>query len=337
MAGRFLIQVDLERLLNPAREDIDLKTISFLDCVLITVNSTTFSASKGFLRSHFNAFSTYCDVTALGERHGDVISLLDNGASRVFVTEYQFKVIVKEKLLVDLSRLIIYLDYSYDSSEPATAAEELKNHIQTLDLSAEIGIAIRDKFSQDVIEECAEEVGRLPTCYANLANFTLDQHKKWLAHGYVSIVPAMELTIDPAKNPEKVPVWLLIASSIRTDRTDGLFPTVVTDEHRICLGLVYSNHESIEEAVKSGRGVYWSRSRNKLWIKGAESGDTQDLVTIGWDCDADALQFVVRQKGDGKGKITSMLFRPINHLTWCRLLPSKAPHLLRTLFRYCTP
>ena len=310
MAGRFLIQVDLE-VVNTARADIDLKTISFLDCVLINVNPTTFSASKGFLQSHFNAFSTYCDVTALEQRLDDVISLLDNGASRVFVTEHQFKVIVREKLLLDLSRFIIYLEYSCDSSEPVTAAKQLKNHIQTLDLPVEIGIAIRDRASQDVIEECAREVGRLPTCYANLANFTLERHKKWLEHGHVPIIPAMELTIDPAKHPRKVPLWLLITNSIRTDRTDGLFPTVVTDEHRICLGLVYSNHESIEEAVKSGRGVYWSRSRNKLWIKGAESGDTQELVSIGWDCDADAIQFVVRQKGAGKGEDISILLRLI--------------------------
>lgn len=332
MAGRFLIQVDLELLLDPAREDIDLKTISFLDCVLIDVHSTTFFASKRFLRSHFNAFSTYCDVTALEQRLDDVISLLDHGASRVFVTEHQFKVIVKEKLLVDLSRLIVYLDYSCDSSESVTAAKQLKSHIQTLDLPTEIGIAIRDRVSQDVIEECAEEVGCLPTCYANLENFTWDQYKKWLAHGHVPIIPAMELTIDPANHPQKVPLWLLITNSIRTDRTDGLFPTVVTDEHRICLGLVYSNHESIEEAVKSGRGVYWSRSRNKLWIKGAESGDTQELISIGWDCDADALQVVVRQKGDGKGKNTSILCHLINYLIWCRLLPFEAPHLLWTLF-----
>ena len=298
MAGRFLIQIDLEEPLSPVREDIALKTISFLDCVLINVNLTTFSASKSFLKSHFNTFSTYCDVTALEQRHDDIISLLDHGASRVFVSERQYKAIVKDKLLVDRSRLIIYLDYSYDSSE---SAKELKNHIQTLNLPAEIGIAIRDKVSQDVITECGEEVGLLPTCYAILANFTMDRHKKWLAHGHVPIIPATELTIDPAKSPQKVPLWLLITNSIHTDRTDGLFPTVVTDEHRICLGLVYSNHESIEEAVKSGRGVYWSRSRNKLWIKGAESGDTQELISISWDCDADALQFVVRQKGDGKG------------------------------------
>ena len=305
MAGRFLIQIDLEKLLNPAREEIDLKTISFLDCVLINVKPTTFSASKVFLRSHFNAFSTYCDVTALEQSYDNVISLLDNGASRVFITEHQFKIIVKEKLLVDLSRLIVYLDYSCDSSESVTIAKELKNHIQALDLPAQIGIAIRDKVSQDLIESCAEEVGSLPTCYATLASFTLDQHKKWLVHGHIPIIPAIDLTIDPAKHPQKFPMWLLVTGSICTDRTDGLFPTVVTDEHHICLGLVYSNHESIEEAVKSGRGVYWSRSRNKLWIKGAESGDTQELISIGWDCDADALQFVVRQKGDGKGRAYS--------------------------------
>jgi len=90
-----------------------------------------------------------------------------------------------------------------------------------------------------------------------------------------------------------------VASPLRSDRPDGLFPTVVTDVHGRSLGLVYSSAESVREAVRSGRGVYHSRSRGGLWRKGESSGDWQELVEIRLDCDRDALEFVVRQRGRG--------------------------------------
>lgn len=89
----------------------------------------------------------------------------------------------------------------------------------------------------------------------------------------------------------------LIAPLI-TDRPDGLFPTVVCDEHGHALGLAYSSRESIREACRTLRGVYHSRTRG-LWTKGATSGHTQELLGIGLDCDRDALRFTVRQSGPG--------------------------------------
>src|SRR5690606_29714573 len=71
---------------------------------------------------------------------------------------------------------------------------------------------------------------------------------------------------------------------------NGLIPTVVVDENGECLGFVYSNYESVREAVKTGKGVYYSRKRG-LWIKGNESGNTQELLRIDVDCDRDALRF----------------------------------------------
>lgn len=90
-----------------------------------------------------------------------------------------------------------------------------------------------------------------------------------------------------------------IAAPMRSDRPDGLWPTVVVDEHGRALGLVYSNAESVREAVKTRRGVYWSRSRNALWMKGESSGAVQELLGVGLDCDRDALRFVVRQSEPG--------------------------------------
>ncbi len=89
-----------------------------------------------------------------------------------------------------------------------------------------------------------------------------------------------------------------IAAPLRSDRPDGLWPTVVVDELGRALGLVYSSAESVREAVRTRSGVYHSRRRG-LWKKGESSGDTQQLLRIQPDCDRDALQFVVRQKGRG--------------------------------------
>jgi phosphoribosyl-ATP pyrophosphohydrolase/phosphoribosyl-AMP cyclohydrolase len=89
-----------------------------------------------------------------------------------------------------------------------------------------------------------------------------------------------------------------ISAPLTSDRADGLFPTVVTDEQGVALGLAYSDHESIRTAVERGIGVYRSRSRG-LWVKGASSGATQELLAVDLDCDRDALRFTVRQSGPG--------------------------------------
>jgi len=86
---------------------------------------------------------------------------------------------------------------------------------------------------------------------------------------------------------------------LRSDRADGLWPTVVCDERGATLGLVYSNLDSIRASITTGTGVYYSRSRQSLWRKGESSGNTQQLIRIDTDCDRDALRFTVRQSGAG--------------------------------------
>ncbi|MEM8835053.1 MAG: phosphoribosyl-ATP diphosphatase [Planctomycetota bacterium] len=86
---------------------------------------------------------------------------------------------------------------------------------------------------------------------------------------------------------------------LTSDRPDGLWPTVVVNEHLQSLGLVYSNLDSVRASLEHQRGVYYSRSRNTLWPKGETSGDVQELLRIDADCDRDALRFVVKQHGNG--------------------------------------
>ena len=77
------------------------------------------------------------------------------------------------------------------------------------------------------------------------------------------------------------------------------WPTVVCEDYGAVLGLVWSTRESLEAAVSQRKGIYWSRSRGELWIKGETSGATQDLLRVDLDCDRDALRFTVRQRGSG--------------------------------------
>ena len=63
------------------------------------------------------------------------------------------------------------------------------------------------------------------------------------------------------------------------------------------LMMAWMNRESLALSIELGEAVYWSRSRNKLWHKGEESGNTQKLLDIRLDCDADALLLEVEQRG----------------------------------------
>ena len=78
---------------------------------------------------------------------------------------------------------------------------------------------------------------------------------------------------------------------------DGLLPAICQDaDSGAVLMLAYMNRQAWEETLRLQRGVYFSRSRNKLWYKGDDSGAIQELVEARLDCDADAILLKVRQK-----------------------------------------
>src|SRR5271154_5368016 len=71
---------------------------------------------------------------------------------------------------------------------------------------------------------------------------------------------------------------------------DGLIPCITTDHVTgEVLMFAFMNAESLAHTMRTGRAAYWSRSRNKLWIKGDESGHTLRVVDIYVDCDQDVL------------------------------------------------
>ena len=79
---------------------------------------------------------------------------------------------------------------------------------------------------------------------------------------------------------------------------DGLVPAIAQDKASgEVLMVAWMNREALRLTVEQGRAVYWSRSRQKLWFKGEESGHSQRLLEIRLDCDADVVLLQVEQVG----------------------------------------
>lgn len=80
----------------------------------------------------------------------------------------------------------------------------------------------------------------------------------------------------------------------------GLIPAMAVDAVTGApLMLAYMNEQSLKMTLELGQAVYWSRSRNQLWHKGATSGEFQEIIEIRTDCDQDALVLRVTQHGGG--------------------------------------
>ncbi len=101
--------------------------------------------------------------------------------------------------------------------------------------------------------------------------------------------------------------------------TDGLVPAITQDSKsgRV-LTLAWMNREALLTTVTEQRAVYWSRSRNKLWRKGEESGNIQRLIELRLDCDNDAILLIVEQIGGiacHTGR-ESCFYRKLDNLAW---------------------
>ena len=80
---------------------------------------------------------------------------------------------------------------------------------------------------------------------------------------------------------------------------DGLVPAIAQDaQSGKVLMMAWMNRESLQLTIDEGRAIYWSRSRQKLWRKGEESGHVQKLKDLRLDCDADVLLLSVEQLED---------------------------------------
>lgn len=79
---------------------------------------------------------------------------------------------------------------------------------------------------------------------------------------------------------------------------EGLVPAIAQDaKSGKVLMMAWMNRESLQLTAEKGEAVYWSRSREKLWHKGEESGHVQTVVDLRFDCDEDVILLQVKQKG----------------------------------------
>jgi phosphoribosyl-AMP cyclohydrolase len=86
--------------------------------------------------------------------------------------------------------------------------------------------------------------------------------------------------------------------TLQFDKGDGLLPAIVQDhETKEVLMLAYVNDLAWKKTLETGKAHYWSRSRNKLWLKGETSGHVQLIRKILVDCDEDTIVYQVEQLG----------------------------------------
>jgi phosphoribosyl-AMP cyclohydrolase len=80
--------------------------------------------------------------------------------------------------------------------------------------------------------------------------------------------------------------------------SDGLIPAIVQEQStgRVLM-MAWMNRASLEKTIETGKTHFWSRSRQKFWMKGEESGHTQTVKDVAFDCDGDTLLIQVEQNG----------------------------------------
>ena len=79
---------------------------------------------------------------------------------------------------------------------------------------------------------------------------------------------------------------------------DGLVPAIAQDaESGVVLMVAWMNREALQLTIDENRAIYWSRSRQKIWRKGEESGHIQELIELRLDCDSDVILMKVNQIG----------------------------------------
>lgn len=217
----------------------------------------------------------HMDVTGVSSSD-EVVALLDSGVRKVFVAAENLSEYTEfgSRVIPTTSKIDI------------SAASEHGLLIKDFDVSADL-----TKFAEEAQSKKLKNLFIKPAPGTSLEQF-IETAQKCRA---IPILPSNALTTNK-DDSERLLISKIIASYWKSDRPDGLIPTVVTDDAGIALGLAYTSEGSILEALKTQTGVYQSRKRG-LWVKGLTSGDTQELVRIGLDCDNDTLKFMVKQKG----------------------------------------
>ncbi|HET9553042.1 MAG TPA: phosphoribosyl-AMP cyclohydrolase [Anaeromyxobacteraceae bacterium] len=96
----------------------------------------------------------------------------------------------------------------------------------------------------------------------------------------------------------------------------GLVPVVAQEEDGTVLMLAWANRAALDETLATGRGTYWSRSRQELWRKGDTSGHVQQVSKVAVDCDGDAVLYVLRQEGPACHTGAKSCFFTTQEIAW---------------------
>lgn len=89
-----------------------------------------------------------------------------------------------------------------------------------------------------------------------------------------------------------------IPAELKSALANGLVAAIAQDhQSNQVLMLAWMNQAALEQTLATRRATYFSRSRNQLWVKGETSGNYQEVLSVEYDCDADALLLKVNQIG----------------------------------------
>lgn len=242
------------------------QTLQHIGSILVRITEDQVDNLIKFIDAHFQLVKVVVDVTNLSNED-QVLALLNGGASQLICSDAQAGSIPNERRI---SRFISRADLKSVQKEDPVYYESGTPSINELrELPASVTLI------------CPVEALRLPSAPSSEAPKSV--------HGTSAQTNGLSSALDISE---------ILMIGVQSDRVDGLIPTLVCTSRNESLGLVYSSTRSVAESLRTGSGVYESRKRG-LWYKGATSGDTQRLLKIDWDCDADALRFVVEQEGKG--------------------------------------
>ncbi|CAG8507273.1 9479_t:CDS:2 [Funneliformis caledonium] len=302
---------DQEKLLNAHFIDL-IKSLNLLGDVILNIPTLADSSSiDKFLEAH--SIDLYW-VNPIKEQeftdNESIIRLLDQGAEKIIIPSS--KVLSLDLSYIPANRLAvsINLDQSKDTEElikklTGSVSAYLFNvtinsSTKSLPESLIRNLSDLTKLAQKNLLPSGGQI-KIGIILSNADNCkfspSIETIKELSGISACLVVPIEKLTLD-TNDEELINISKSLTCTLKTDRPDELFTTVVADERGEALGIVYSSAESIQEAIKTRTGVYQSRKRG-LWYKGATSGAIQELEKIQVDCDSDSLRFIVKQHGPG--------------------------------------
>ncbi|KAK4694859.1 histidinol dehydrogenase, partial [Lecanoromycetidae sp. Uapishka_2] len=180
MAERFLVSIDFKNIQN-SNSGFDLKTISYLDRVHITVTPETLQDAADFLHNL-----------------EDIIFLLNSGATKAFVTYWQLKAVIEDRLFTgeNLERLVVSFDHSVCEGDPENGARRILGKMKAFvpDVS-KVGIQVHDVHDWTLLDAMHRiaETEDYPSRYVTLAYNTRDHYVKAIKDGVVAVVPATKI------------------------------------------------------------------------------------------------------------------------------------------------